>query len=556
MLKSIFISNYALIDKVEVDLSPGLNIITGETGAGKSIMLGALSMLLGARADIRVVTDTSKKSIIEAFFCLDGGEELKDFFSTNGLDWIDDGTLILRREISPNGRSRAFVNDSPVTLGVLEQISKQLVDIHSQHQNLLLADPAFQLHIIDVLAGNGDRLNRYREDYKKYKESLSEFARVKKNIQDLRENAEQYRKELLQIEAMELTDGEETDLEAEREYLSNITVIKQSLEAIVDKLSGADEDTILGGLRMCADDMQDVENLVPDGKSLAERFESVYIEVQDLNESIERIYGDITPEPQRLEWVEERLGHIYRLQKKYKVDTIGDLLKVASEISNKLDSIDGGELRLRELQTRAKEQRQIVLKEARELSAIRREEASKFMEELKEKARPLGMKNIDAVADFTYSTELTDTGIDRIDFKFSFNKNQAPLSIGSTASGGEISRIMLCVKNILARRMQFPTIIFDEIDTGVSGEIAHRMGDMMLEIAGETQVLAITHLPQVAAKGTSHFKVYKEDDDDKTHTHLLRLNRDERIREIAVMLSGSTVGETALANARSLLEEN
>lgn len=555
MIKSIHISNYALIDKVEIDLSDGLNIITGETGAGKSIMLGALSLLLGARADSKVVSDPEKKSVVEAVVEVEPTESILRFFTDNSLEWDEDRLVILRREISQNGRSRAFINDSPVTVTQLEVLSKQLIDIHSQHQNLLLANPEFQLKIIDVMASDADLLEEYRRKYNTYKVSLRTYSQLKKKLMTVKGNEKALSEELEKIENLKLKDDEQEELEAEREQLSNYSVLKESLAAIIGNLT-AEEDSVIERLKACNREVEDIRDLVPDGISLCDRLNSVLIELQDIAAVFEDVDSDLTADPDRLEYIENRLDSIYRLQKRYNVETVESLIEVAERISSDLDSIEEGEGKLAELQKEAKAKRNDVLDCAKRLSQVRRKEAVKFMEELQEKAAPLGMGNIKAMADFTYSPELTPEGIDKIEFKFAFNKNQEPLTISSTASGGEISRLMLCIKNILAKRMKLPTVVFDEVDTGVSGEIANRMGEMMLAISGEIQVIAVTHLPQVASKGKTHFKVYKEDDELRTNTRLVCLDREGRERELALMLSGTSVDDAAIANARSLLKQS
>lgn len=554
MIKSIHISNYALIDNVDIELTDGLNIITGETGAGKSIMLGALSLLLGARADTKVVTDKSKKSVVEATMEIERDEITGEFFDTNGLDWNPDNSIILRREIAPNGRSRSFINDTPVNLSVLEQLSRQLIDIHSQHQNLLLADPAFQLRIVDALAGDHELLSSYRYHYNEYKAVLRAYSQARKTLETTRERESDLRQQLEKLAAMNLTEGEQEELEKEKEVLEKYNDIKQSLSFIAGELL-EDEEPIVNRLRQCVRESEDIKNLIPDGEQLFERMNSAYLELVDLAESFSELDSDLGADPDRLQHVAARLNAIYKLQQKYHVATVKELLDIEERIGSDLDALDDGEDRLARLQQEAKAMRATVLDEAKRLSAIRKAEAEKFIKQLEEKAAPLGMKNIKAIAEFTYTPELTSDGIDHIDFKFAFNKNQEPLSIGSTASGGEISRLMLCVKTLLAHRMQFPTIIFDEVDTGVSGEVADRMGEMMLAISKDIQVLAITHLPQVAAKGHTHFKVYKEDDEHTTHTRLQRLGDEERVHEIAVMLSAAKVNEASLANARSLLNQ-
>ncbi|MDE5647184.1 MAG: DNA repair protein RecN [Muribaculaceae bacterium] len=554
MIESLHISNYALIDTVDIEFSDGLNIITGETGAGKSIMLGALSMLLGGRADTRVVTDPSRKSTIEAVMNVPGNESLKEWCGENGLEWNDDNRIILRREVSPTGRSRAFVNDTPVNVSVLGEVSRQLVDIHSQHQNLLLATPEFQLEIIDSMAGNQKAVMEYAAAYEKYRSALKAYALAKRLTAKGRDDEEEMRSQLEKIDELRLTDGEQEELERERDTLDNISQLKAGLAAIADAL-GNEMTGACETLRKAYDEADSLTGFLSDTEELAERLESCRLEVEDIRETVEGLDDSLSPDPRRLEAVEERLEAIYDLERHHRVDTIKQLLDVAENLRNTLDTLDNSDFRLKELESEAKSARKEALTMARAISEKRKTQCDAFAATLRETAMPLGMRNLRVDMVHTHTSDLTPTGIDQVEMRVAFNKNQEPMTVSATASGGEISRLMLSVKSIIASRMELPTIIFDEIDTGVSGEIADRMGQMMLDIARNMQVVAITHLPQVAAKGTSHFKVYKEDDEQSTHTRMKRLGEQEREREIAVMLSGATVNDAALANARALLQK-
>lgn len=554
MIESLHISNYALIDTVDIEFSDGLNIITGETGAGKSIMLGALSMLLGGRADTRVVTDPSRKSTIEAVMNVPGNESLKDWCGENGLEWNDDNRIILRREVSPTGRSRAFVNDTPVNVSVLGEVSRQLVDIHSQHQNLLLATPEFQLEIIDSMAGNQKAVMEYASAFEKYRSALKAYALAKRLTAKGRDDEEEMRSQLEKIDELRLTDGEQEELERERDTLDNISQLKAGLAAIADAL-GNEMTGACETLRQAYDEADSLTGFLSETEELAERLESCRLEVEDIRETVESLDDSLSPDPRRLEAVEERLEAIYDLERHHRVDTIKQLLDVAENLRKTLDTLDNSDFRLKELEAEAKSARKEALTMARAISEKRKTQCGAFAATLRETAMPLGMKNLRVDMVHTHTSDLTPTGIDQVEMRVAFNKNQEPMTVSATASGGEISRLMLSVKSIIASRMELPTIIFDEIDTGVSGEIADRMGQMMLDIARNMQVVAITHLPQVAAKGTSHFKVYKEDDEQSTHTRMKRLGEQEREREIAVMLSGATVNDAALANARALLQK-
>lgn len=554
MIESLHISNYALIDTVDIEFSDGLNIITGETGAGKSIMLGALSMLLGGRADTRVVTDPSRKSTIEAVMNVPGNKSLKEWCGENGLEWNDDNRIILRREVSPTGRSRAFVNDTPVNVSVLGEVSRQLVDIHSQHQNLLLATPEFQLEIIDSMAGNQKAVMEYASAFEKYRSALKAYALAKRLTAKGRDDEEEMRSQLEKIDELRLTDGEQEELERERDTLDNISQLKAGLAAIADAL-GNEMTGACETLRNAYDEADSLTGFLSETEELAERLESCRLEVEDIRETVESLDDSLSPDPRRLEAVEERLEAIYDLERHHRVDTIKQLLDIAENLRKTLDTLDNSDFRLKELEAEAKSARKEALTMARAISEKRKTQCGAFAATLRETAMPLGMKNLRVDMVHTHTSDLTPTGIDQVEMRVAFNKNQEPMTVSATASGGEISRLMLSVKSIIASRMELPTIIFDEIDTGVSGEIADRMGQMMLDIARNMQVVAITHLPQVAAKGTSHFKVYKEDDEQSTHTRMKRLGEQEREREIAVMLSGATVNDAALANARALLQK-
>ena len=552
MIRSIHISNYALIDNVDIDLTEGLNIITGETGAGKSIILGALSLLLGSRGDNKVITDVSRKAVVEATIEVNHSENMSRFFQDNSLDWNDDDAVILRRELSPNGRSRAFINDTPVSLKQLEEFSRMVIDIHSQHQNLLLSDPSFQLQIIDAMSEEPELLTKYRKSYCDYKRSLELYNAERKRFESVRIKKPQLSADIERIDALDLSIGEQEELEKEKEQLDNFNYIKEALSVLTGTLSESDN-SVVDCLRECVNESEDIKTMISDGESLNERLNSVYIELQDIAETYLSINSDLSSDSKRREYIDNRLDKIYRLQKRFNAASIDELLELRDKMESELDSLDSSVERLEMLQSEAKKKRAIVLEDAKKLSASRRKVADTFINILSQKAVPLGMKNMKAIAECSYTKELTEEGIDIIELKFAFNKNQNPLPVRNTASGGEISRLMLCIKSVLARKMQYPTIIFDEVDTGVSGEIADKMGEMMLDISRDIQVVAITHLPQVAAKGNTHFKVYKKDDDNKTTTHLIRLTDEERINELAVMLSGAQVSDEALANAKVLL---
>lgn len=550
MIQSLHISNYALIDTIDINLHNGLNIVTGETGAGKSIILGALSLLLGGRADNKAIRNHDQKSVIEATFTVRGFNNLKAICEENDIDW-DDDTMILRREMTPAGRSRAFVNDCPVNLAMLQQVALSLIDIHSQHQNLLLASPPYQLRVLDSLAGNDARLQRMSEAYGAYRQALKRYKMERRMIEQAKDDEEFMRFQYQRLADAKLQPGEQEKLEHERELLVNMAEVKSALTVITSCLTEGEEnaDQLL---RRAADETSQLTDFIDEAESLSERLNALRVEVQDIAESISDYDRSLAAEPGRLDEVEERLNTIYDLERRYKAETVEALIAHRDELKDRLRGIEIGDETLHALEAEAKQAKRHALELAAELSKARHDEAKKFAGMLIERAVPLGMKNLRCEISVK-DTELSVTGTDQVEFLFSFNKNQPLLPVGNTASGGEISRLMLSIKSIVADKMQLPSIIFDEVDTGVSGDVANKMGEMMQQIAANIQVLAITHLPQVAAKGSSHYKVYKEDTADRTITRIKQLTTAEREGELALMLSGSAVDETALAAARSLL---
>lgn len=550
MLESLHISNYALIDAVDIDFHKGFNIITGETGAGKSIMLGALSLILGGRADAKVVRDANRKSVIEAIFTTESYTTLKEYCLANDIEW-DDSHCILRREIAPAGRSRAFINDSPVTLAQLEAVAMQLVDIHSQHQNQLLASPDYQLRIIDNLAGNGEKLKEYTRRYTAYRDAAKRLKETREAIERNREDEDFIRFQLEQLDDMKLVKGEQEDMERDREILANMTDIKTTLNNLLEALSEG-EANVLSLLGDAVDNCEELNQVLEDAESLTQRLDSARIEIQDIAETLADYDSNLNADPEELERIEDRLNSIYSLEHKHKVNSVDELIALRDSMRSRLEELEDSDNTIDDLEKEVKQALTLARETAREISKSRKEEAAKFAAELKERALPLGMKNLQCDISVT-AADMTATGCDKVEFLFSFNKNQPLMPVGGTASGGEISRLMLSIKSIIADKMQLPSIIFDEVDTGVSGDVANRMGEMMQSISRNIQVTAITHLPQVAAKGDHHFKVFKEDDEQSTLTRIKELTAEQRIDELAVMLSGSHVDEAARANARSLL---
>ena len=552
MLKRLSISNYALIDQLEIDFEQGLTIITGETGAGKSIILGALSLILGERADSSSIRDKERKTVVEAIFNI-SDYNLEPFFNENDIDYYD-GELIARREINPNGRSRAFVNDGVVGLATLKELMTRLVDIHSQHSNMLLSRPSFQLSILDNIAGHHNELNTYSDLYANYRA-------IERTLNDLRENYERNRSEedylrfqLNQLQETNLKPDEDEELEQQQRRLANATSLKEDLWKVISILNG-EEHSLLDQLQDVNHTLEAAEENLEEVAGMSERVGNALIDLKDIAQSISSIEEGLNNDPAALQQVEERLNAIYSLERKHNVKTVNELLKLQEEYMHRLDAIDCSEERIEAMQDQLDKERNEAEHLAHIISENRKKAASDFMALLLPLAQNLGMKNLQFHIDFK-PVELNASGCDGVDFLFAFNKNQVLMPVKDTASGGEISRLMLCIKSVIAQSMNLPTIIFDEVDTGVSGEIAHKIGDMMGEIAQRIQVIAITHLPQVAAHGNSHLRVFKTDTATQTVTSVERLNDEEHVTEIARMLSGSEVNQAALDNARALINSN
>lgn len=551
MINRLHIENYALIDSLDIEFTSGLNIITGETGAGKSVMLGALSLLLGERAAAKAISVPDRKSIVEAEFKVHGHESLSHWAADNDVDW-DNETCILRREILPGGRSRAFINDTPVNLTQLGEVGRQLIDIHSQNQNQLLAKPEYQLQIIDSIGDTKAILEQYKIEYSEWKKAEKDLAAARKTLQENSADEEFIRFRLSQLDEAQLVAGEQDELESERELQANMTQIKQTLTNALNALSNG-ENAVLTTIGDAIDATEELSELLENVAELSKRLESARIEIQDIAETLEDYDANLGADPSALEQIEARLGKLYSLEQRHRVDTVEELIAIRDNLRSRLELITDGDVAIDELALAAVSKKNSAIATAKKLTRLRKEAAQNFAEELYEFASPLGMPNLRCEIVVEPTTELTPSGADRLEFLFAFNKNQQPRPVNGAASGGEVSRLMLSIKAIVVGKLQLPAIIFDEVDTGVSGDVANRMGHMMLDISNQLQVITITHLPQVAAKGQSHYKVFKEDDNDTTHTRIRRLTDAERIDELAVMLSGSSADTAAIANAKSLL---
>lgn len=551
MLKSLFIRNFVLIDSLDIKFNQGFSVITGETGAGKSIILGALSLVLGQRADGKSIKNGSEKCVIEAVFDV-SKYKLEEFFMIKDLEY-DAEVCILRRELYASGKSRAFINDSPVSLTILKELGARLIDIHSQHQNLLLGDTRFQLKVIDVMAENEILLILYRKEYNRYQFLKKELIELTEKARQTKQEEDYVRFQLEQLVEANLSIGEQEDLEQELETLSHAEEIKGSLYKVTQLLNGEEQ----GAVQLIKEALSTADNLeryYPKAKEISERLRSAYIDLNDLASEAELWKEDIEFNPERLDWVNERLNTLYTLEQKHRVSTIEELITLQNQYEEQLKEIDSFDEQIENLKEQVEISYQELLQQATVLSEQRKIASKAIASQLVEKIIPLGMPNTRFSIDFVSRSEPGIDGMDEIQFMFSANKSAELQPVAQTASGGEISRLMLCIKAMIAGFTALPTIIFDEVDTGVSGDIADKMGDIMQDLGTKMQVFTITHLPQIAAKGKEHYFVYKEDTDEQTTTHIKLLNKDERIKEIARMLSGSTLTEASIANAKDLLK--
>ncbi len=551
MLKSLYIKNYALIDSLEIDFESGFSVITGETGAGKSIILGALSLILGQRADIKAIKQGESKCVIEGTFDV-SAYDLKEFCEEKGVEY-DPNSYILRREILSTGKSRAFINDSPVGLNDLKELGGQLLDIHSQHQNLLLGDSRFQMQVVDALAGNRNLLKEYQQAYHQCRQAEKALEDLKDQVEKNKEEEDYLRFQYDSLQEAALQEGEQEELESELDTLNHAEDIKSSLYKIHSLLS-EDEKGIVSSLKEGLNSSRSLVKVYQRAEEISQRLETAYIDMKDLSSDMERLAGDVDFNPERSAFIESRLDLIYTLQKKYHLSTVGELLSLYKDLAQKLTNIESSDQQVEVLEKEVQAKHEKMLGLAKSLTDRRMSVSGKIETELEQKASYLGMPNIRFKCDIVAEETPNVYGMDSILFQFSANKNVPLQPVANIASGGEISRIMLCLKSMIAGATALPTIIFDEIDTGVSGEIADKMGEVMLEFGQNMQVIAITHLPQIAAKGKVHYKVYKSDDiSDSTTTKLVMLSDKERLDEIARMLSGSVVTEAAIQNARVML---
>lgn len=553
MLKHLYIKNFTLIDELDIDFFNGFSVISGETGAGKSIILGAISLLLGNRADSKQIKQGEKKCIIEAVFTLAKGV-YDDFFKANGID-LDIDETILRREINDSGKSRAFINDTPVSLTLMRDLGDQLVDIHSQHQNLLLQKEDFQLNIVDIIARNEQELQHYKEAYTDYKNTEKRLAQLKKQLEESAENEEFMRFQYEEIANANLEKEEQEELEQEYKTLSHAEDIKVSLYDADNELN-EDEMGVVKKLKKAADFLSSITAVYPKAEEISQRLDAVYIEVKDIAEEVGMATSDVDFDPKRLDFINEKLDKIYHLEKKFHVESIADLLDIANDLKTKLSAIDNSDETLNEVEAEVKAKEKRCKELAIALTNCRQKAAKIIEQDMKEKLVPMGIPNIQFQIAMD-SKPLASDGADKVEVLFSANKNSPLQPIAQVASGGEIARVMLALKAMISGAVKLPTIIFDEIDTGVSGKVAQQMAFVMQEMGNKNkQVISITHLPQIAALGSTHYKVEKRDTEKGTTSRLRQLSEEERVTEIAQMLSGTDISEAALMNARELLKIN
>ena len=550
MLQKLSIRNYALIDNVELELDKGLNIITGETGAGKSIMLGALSLILGQRAETKYFFNQEKKCVIEGLFTIDG-TALQSLFEDHDLDFQKES--ILRREISIDGKSRAFINDTPVTLSVMKQLGERLIDIHSQHATLEISDLSFQLAIVDTLANHEALLVSYKRLFKKYKKNQESLV-ILSNAAAEASNKQDYEQFLFnELETANLKPNEQTELESELEVLNNAEKIKRSLLTAYQLIS-EEENAAVPILKEAISQLQAIEAYNPEYTTINERLRSVFIELKDIAQDTAALEEAVSFNLQRIDEITQRLNVIYVLQQKHRVTTIEELIKIQDQLSNNLSSLIDGEAEIERLTIEIAQMKEELMTEAQTISKNRKQSIVLAEAQVEEILFQVGMPNARIKIEQTNLAELNKHGLDQINLLFSANIGQVPAPVGKIASGGELSRLMLAIKSIMAKHTALPTLIFDEIDTGISGETAVRVGQVIGSLEENMQVVCITHLPQIAARGNAHYFVYKIEDSERTTTGIRRLNKKERIQSIAEMLSGKDPASSALQNAKALLD--
>lgn len=551
MLQSLQIQNYALIESLEIDFQKGFSVITGETGAGKSILLGAIGLLLGQRADSKAIRNGASKCVVEARFDV-SSYRLESFFELNDLEY-DGGQCILRREVNASGKSRAFINDTPATLGQMKELGDKLIDIHSQHQNLLLNHEEFQLSVLDILAGDEKELEAYKSLYQDYKKQVRALEELKEQAENSRQDEDYLRYQLEQLDSAQLVEGEQEELEQEAETLTHAEDIKLALYKVDQWMTG-DEGGLLSTLKESAQTIQGLVRVYPPSNEWSERLENCYIELKDLAHEVSNAQEEVEFNPTRLEYVNNRLNLIYSLQQKHHVSSLEELIQLTETYRCRLEAITSYEDQIVEMERQIEALQETLMVHANQLTQLRTKAARQMESKMVDLLHPLGMPNVRFEVELNARKEWNANGNDSVTFLFSANKNGTLQNVASVASGGEIARVMLSLKALIAGAVKLPTIIFDEIDTGVSGSIAEKMALIMQEMGkADRQVISITHLPQIAARGAHHYKVYKEDTEEGTQSYIRPLDETERMNEIALMLSGASLTEAALNNARALL---
>ncbi|MBS1534833.1 MAG: DNA repair protein RecN [Bacteroidetes bacterium] len=549
MIQSLSIQNFALIEQLKMDFSPGFTIITGETGAGKSILLGALGLVLGKRADLSSLKNKEEKCVIEAHFDI-SAYDLKEFFAENDLDY--ENISILRREILPSGKSRAFINDTPVNLQELQALGEQLIDIHSQHETRELSENQYQFEMLDSFSGNGSELTQYQEQLKIYKSQVQNLRQFESDLKQMQQEFDYHQFLLQELQQISLTDINQSEMESQLEQLSHVEFIKENLH----KAYAAANDEQFGVLHLLHEmksAIQKVAGFSSRFASLNERLESSFIELKDVASEIEQSGDELVLDPKKAEEIEQKLQSLYALQKKHQVTSVAELIEIQKTLEQKVLAVDHAQEQIETLQNAIDLAQNKLDEIANRISQNRQKAAHDLTRQLHEMLAQLGMPNARFKIDIALTEEYFSNGKDQLQFLLSANLGSDYGLLRKVASGGELSRIMLSVKAILAKYTQLPTIIFDEIDTGVSGEIANQMGQIMNQMSQQMQVFVITHLPQIAAKGNQHFKVFKTTNNQKTTTEIKALDKEQRITEIAQMLSGAEVSESALNHAKSLL---
>ena len=551
MLKQLYIRNFTLIERLDMTFNGGFSVITGETGAGKSIILGAIGLLKGQRADSKLIKRGSEKCVIEAHFNL-SRYGMEKFFNDNDVEY-DADDCIVRREITAAGKSRAFVNDTPVPLSVLKELGEQLIDVHSQHQNLLLGKQDFQMEIVDIIADDKDLLDNYRKAYGDYREKQRQLDDLQERLSSNKANADFLLFQYEELDRANLVEGEQETLEAQANQMSHYEDIKTALYQ-ADKAMSAEGTGVTENLRTAINALHSIEGVLPMAGELASRMDADFIDLKDIADELEGQLDKVDFDPKELDSINDRLDRIYSLQKKYHCDTVSQLIEIRDNLKKQLDGIENGDYDLQQVKNEVAKSMKLAIQKADSITKVRKTAAKKIEEEINQRLVALGMPNIQFTINLE-SSELSADGADKVAYMFSANRNMPMQPVAQVASGGEIARLMLSLKAMVSGAVKLPTIIFDEIDTGVSGKIAEKMADIMFEMGNnERQVISITHLPQIAAKGATHYKVYKEDRGDTTVSTMKLLCGEDRVNEIAQMLSGSDITEAAISNARELLK--